>query len=246
MQSLGSIPEQGQLAVVRQRRYVVTDVRSGVSGGQIAERPQHLVSLTSIEDDALGEELQVMWEIEPGARAFEKMELPEPKGFDQPAHLEAFLDAVRWGAASIADTRQLQSPFRSGIEIESYQLDPVVRAIQIPRVNLLIADDVGLGKTDHRLVRRCLRLLRAEAWAPTDRQKIHRVTVRTVPRAALPAPAVPPAISTSSLRTSASPPRSDCPATSFPASPTTPTALPAGSPEQELFHEDPNQRFSSR
>jgi hypothetical protein len=85
-------------------------------------------ALNSIEDDALGEELQVIWEIEPGARAFEKMELPEPKGFDQPAHLEAFLDAVRWGAASIADTRQLQSPFRSGIEIESYQLDPVVRA----------------------------------------------------------------------------------------------------------------------
>src|ERR1035438_6445770 len=96
MQALRSVPEQGQLAVVRQRRYVVTDVRTGVSGTQIAEQPQHLVSLTSIEDDALGEELQVIWEIEPGARAFEKMELPEPKGFDQPAHLEAFLDAVRW------------------------------------------------------------------------------------------------------------------------------------------------------
>ncbi len=38
-------------------------------------------------------------------------------------------------------------PFRSGIDIEDYQLDPVVRAIQMPRVNLLIADDVGLGKT---------------------------------------------------------------------------------------------------
>lgn len=151
MQTLRSIPEQGQLAVVRQRRYVVTDVRRGLvqeQPGPAAHQPQHLVSLTSIEDDALGEELQVIWEIEPGARSFEKMELPEPhKGFDDPAHLEAFLDAVRWGAASVADTRQLQSPFRSGIEIESYQLDPVVRAIQMPRVNLLIADDVGLGKT---------------------------------------------------------------------------------------------------
>ena len=35
----------------------------------------------------------------------------------------------------------------AGIDIEDYQLDPVVRAIQMPRVNLLIADDVGLGKT---------------------------------------------------------------------------------------------------
>jgi SNF2 family DNA or RNA helicase len=43
--------------------------------------------------------------------------------------------------------KNIQSPFRSGIEIEDYQLDPVVRAIQMPRVNLLIADDVGLGKT---------------------------------------------------------------------------------------------------
>src|SRR5262249_29630521 len=126
MQVLHSAPEQGQLAVVRQRRYVVTDVRLGATNVELVGRPQHLVNLSSIEDDALGEELQVIWEIEPGARAFEKMELPQPKGFDQPAHLEAFLDAVRWGAASIADTRQLQSPFRSGIEIESYQLDPVV------------------------------------------------------------------------------------------------------------------------
>ena len=77
----------------------------------------------------------------------EKVALPEPTEFDAPDKLDAFLDAVRWGAASTADLKNIQSPFRSGIEIEDYQLDPVVRAIQMPRVNLLIADDVGLGKT---------------------------------------------------------------------------------------------------
>ena len=54
---------------------------------------------------------------------------------------------MRWGASSSADVRTIQAPFRSGIDIEDYQLDPVVRAIQMPRVNLLVADDVGLGKT---------------------------------------------------------------------------------------------------
>ena len=146
-----SPPEQGQLVNVRQRQYVVTEVaKSTLPTSPL--RPadngaQHLVSLSSIEDDALGEELQVIWEIEPGAQVIEKAVLAEPTGFDPPDRLDAFLDAVRWGAASTADVRSIQSPFRSGIDIEDYQLDPVVRAIQMPRVNLLIADDVGLGKT---------------------------------------------------------------------------------------------------
>jgi SNF2 family DNA or RNA helicase len=111
------------------------------------ESPQHLVTLSSIEDDSLGEELNIIWELEPGARVAEKVALPEPTGFDPPDQLDAFLDAVRWGASSSADVRNIQAPFRSGIDIEDYQLDPVVRAIQMPRVNLLVADDVGLGKT---------------------------------------------------------------------------------------------------
>jgi hypothetical protein len=107
----------------------------------------HLIKLSSVEDDGLGEELQVIWEIEPGTTVHERSTLPEPYSFDHPKRLQAFLDAVCWGAISQADDRALQSPFRSGIEIDDYQLDPVVRALSMPRVNLLIADDVGLGKT---------------------------------------------------------------------------------------------------
>lgn len=144
-------PEQGQLVEVRKRQWIVGEVvrsaiiSDGVDGA--SPRGQHLVTLTSIEDDALGEQLQVVWEIEPGARILERAGLPHPDGFDDPARLDAFLHAVRWGAVTNADYQALQSPFRSGITIEDYQLDPVVRAIQMPRANLLVADDVGFGKT---------------------------------------------------------------------------------------------------
>src|SRR5947209_18147495 len=146
-----SPPEQGQLVSVRSRQWIVNDVRPStlpaVALKPTFSGPQHLVSLLSVEDDALGEELQVVWEIEPGVEVIDREILPEPTGFDPPDWLDAFLDAVRWGAASTADVKNIQAPFRSGIDIEDYQLDPVVRAIQMPRVNLLIADDVGLGKT---------------------------------------------------------------------------------------------------
>ena len=146
-----NLPEQGQLVQVRSRQWVVNEIRpSSLPAVALKPKlsgPQNLITLSSVEDDGLGEELQVVWEIEPGARVIEKVALPDPTTFDAPAKLDAFLDAVRWGAASTTDLKNIQSPFRSGIEIEDYQLDPVVRAIQMPRVNLLIADDVGLGKT---------------------------------------------------------------------------------------------------
>jgi hypothetical protein len=122
-------PEQGQIVEVRHRRYVVADVAKST----LAHSPldpafmtvQHLVNLASVEDDALGEELQVIWELEPGAHVYDQRALPTPTGFDPPQRLDAFLNAVRWGASSSADVRALQSPFRSGIAIEDYQLDPV-------------------------------------------------------------------------------------------------------------------------
>ena len=140
------IPEPGQLVTIRHRRWVVTEIKTSAFGDSSVNR-QHLVSLSSMEDDCLGEEIQVIWELEPGALILEKAGLPLVNGWDSKEKLNAFLDAVRWGAVTNADRNFLQSPFRSGISIEDYQLDPLVRAIDMSRVNLLIADDVGLGKT---------------------------------------------------------------------------------------------------
>src|SRR5262249_58928729 len=112
---------QGQLVSVRSRRWVVGEVNKSLLPPPVLEpvpvQAQHLVSLLSVEDDALGEELQVVWEIELGAEVIEKVALPEPTGFDPPDQLNAFLDAVRWGTSSSADVLNMQAPFRSGIDI---------------------------------------------------------------------------------------------------------------------------------
>ncbi|MRH92818.1 helicase [Nocardia sp. SYP-A9097] len=133
--------EQGKLVQVRGERWVVSDVD--------AQGTSTLVTLQSVEGDRFDETLQVIWEIEHDPMVLPSGSLPEIRagGFDQPVTLQAFLDAIRWSAVTSADVKTLQAPFRSGVAIEDYQLEPVARALDAPRVNLLLADDVGLGKT---------------------------------------------------------------------------------------------------
>lgn len=148
-QLIKSIPEQGQLVQVRNRKYAVVEVIKGhAKPGSITDlEGDSLVRLASVEDDGFGEEISVIWEIEPGASIFDRGTLPQPEGFDDPGDFDAFMNAVRWGVIASERSRDLQAPFRSSVDLESYQLEPLVRALQMPRVNLLIADDVGLGKT---------------------------------------------------------------------------------------------------
>ena len=153
MSSALEVPEAGQLVRVRGQQWVVSGVREShqpvdeLAASRLPGRT--LVQLTSVSDDDLGEELTLVWEVEPGREVLPATRLPQVTGdaWDDPQTLGAFLDAVRWGTVASADSRTLQAPFRSGARIEEYQLEPVARALAMPRVNLLIADDVGLGKT---------------------------------------------------------------------------------------------------
>ncbi|WP_273524103.1 DISARM system SNF2-like helicase DrmD [Mailhella massiliensis] len=140
-----SIPQVGQTVLVRGRPYLVESISPQAAFD--AEGVQHLVHLTCLDENSLDERLFVVWEMEPGAEVREHSSLPALEKFDAPDDLDAFLHAVRWGVVSQMDHSSMQAPFRSGIEPEDYQLEPVAKALTMPRVNLLLADDVGLGKT---------------------------------------------------------------------------------------------------
>lgn len=149
-----AVPEPGQLVNVRGSRWAVADVRAqGLPRSPADEgvpRLTHVVTLQSFDEDRLGEELAVVWELEVGHTREPDQGLPTTIGaesFDDPNTLAAFVDAVRWGAVTSADPNAYQAPFRSGANIEAYQLEPLRRALQSARTNLLLADDVGLGKT---------------------------------------------------------------------------------------------------
>ena len=141
--STTGLPSPGQLVHVRSRRWLVEKVDPHDSG------ECSIVSLACADDDAQGQTLEVFWECEIDRRilAEEGWASLASKGFDTPRFFSAFLHTLRWNCVTSTDAKLVQSPFRAGIRLDAYQIEPLRKALQLPLVNLFIADDTGLGKT---------------------------------------------------------------------------------------------------
>jgi superfamily II DNA or RNA helicase len=148
------LPEPGQVVEVRGSTWAVASVRAqGLPRSPADEATaqlSHVVDLQSLDEGRLDETLSVVWQLEVGHTVTPPQGLPERinlESFDDPTMLAGFIDAMRWGAVTSADPNRYQAPFWSGVNVEAYQLEPLRRALESPRTNLLLADDVGLGKT---------------------------------------------------------------------------------------------------
>lgn len=141
------------MAVVRNRMGMVTGVQPFDADG--AGRV-HLVEI-EYNDGAGVETDQVLWEVEPGTNLLEPNALPNVDSQPpmDPREFDAMVRAARWAALTPSlpfsgldeDRPPIAAPLYGAIHPEAYQLVPVLRALEMPRVALMLADAVGLGKT---------------------------------------------------------------------------------------------------
>ncbi len=135
------VPRAGDVVRLRTRTYLVESVEPAVGG--------NLIRMACLDDDAQGQPLESVWELELDREVIDEQvwKTIGKRGFDPPRLFGAYVHTLRWHCVTATNPKLFQAPFRAGIRIDAYQLEPLRKALLLPRINLFIADDVGLGKT---------------------------------------------------------------------------------------------------
>ncbi len=142
------------MATVRNRRALVTRVKPFPT----PDGEMWLVDVEYTDLDGGKPSETLLWNREVGARLTEPSALPRVSGDAPmaPRDFDALIRAGRWsaltpflapdGSSAVAEL-PIASPFHGAVQVEDFQLVPLLEALRMPRVSLLLADDVGLGKT---------------------------------------------------------------------------------------------------
>ena len=148
------LPKPGQTAIIRNRPVIVREVTQALT---IEQEIIHGVHVDYIDGVSHPSEDFVIWEREIRKELLSSVQFPDPNHLntvDNPDTFQAFLNSFRWSSLNrITDldpkqtTNRIISPWLSSVQIEDYQLYPVRLALKMPRITMLLADDVGLGKT---------------------------------------------------------------------------------------------------
>ncbi|WP_437592376.1 hypothetical protein [Sorangium sp. So ce1000] len=114
----------GDIALVRQRQYLVEDVVTPEAPNEATR-----VDLVCLDDDAQGVRLSVLWEIELCAEVLQ----PEAEGLgavaslDAPRRFAACFHALKWSSVTATRADLFQAPFRAGIKLLDHLLTPPPR-----------------------------------------------------------------------------------------------------------------------
>ena len=116
------MPVKGQIVRVRTRHWLVEDDSTSPWGTWLR--------LSCVDDDAQGDALEVLWEAELDSQILDAEAWAQigHKGFDDSRHFAAYFNTLRWHCVTATDPRLFQSPFRAGIRIDAYQLEPLRKA----------------------------------------------------------------------------------------------------------------------